>query len=445
MDDLGEDQMSSTSDQDRKKLSLSGGRGKLSVGKSAETSQVKQSFSHGRSKTVQVEVRRRRTAAPGQPGGGKGGTGVGRELTPEERASRTRALQEGLRQNEATAAAATAAAAITAAAEAATEAAAPTVTPEPVVEVDRRQTELDELRKIADDEDSRKAAEAARLSEEEAGRQAKAAAERATARLERQGPTTTTAAPAPAARAPQDSEDDDRRRRGSGAPGKRPARGRTNTVEPRRRGGKLTISAALDDRERTRSLASVRRARERERQRLMDEGGDPAKFSRDVVVPESITVQELANRMAERAGDVVKALMKMGVMATINQTIDADTAELIVQEFGHRIRRVAESDVELGMRGIDDDTGDLLPRSPVVTVMGHVDHGKTSLLDAIRDADVASGEAGGITQHIGAYQIRIPSGDKITFIDTPGHEAFTVQELANGMSVRGADVVKTLM
>ncbi|MEQ9813042.1 MAG: translation initiation factor IF-2, partial [Azospirillaceae bacterium] len=190
---------------------------------------------------------------------------------------------------------------------------------------------------------------------------------------------------------------------------------------------------ALDDRERTRSLASVRRARERERQRMTDDE-ENVKFSRDVVVPETITVQELANRMAEKASDVVKSLMKMGMMATINQTIDADTAELVVQEFGHRVRRVAESDVELGMRGEDDDPTALSARPPVVTVMGHVDHGKTSLLDAIRNADVAAGEAGGITQHIGAYQIQIPSGDKITFIDTPGHEAFTE------MRARGANV-----
>lgn len=445
MDDLGEDQMSSTSDQDRKKLSLSGGRNKLSLGKSVETSQVKQSFSHGRSKTVQVEVRRRRTPTPG-PAGGKGGSGAGRELTAEERAARTRALQEGLKHSEATAAEApvegstTAAQAEPVAETAALEPEAAAV--EPVAEetppepVDRRQAELNELRKIADAEEERKAAEAARLAEEEAARQAKAAAERASARLDRQPatPSAPSAAPAAPRAAPvTESEEDDRRRRGRGDAPKRPARGRAGAGDQRRRGGKLTISAALDDRERTRSLASVRRARERERQRQHDDE-DAVKFSRDVVVPESITVQELANRMAERAGDVVKSLMKMGMMATINQTIDADTAELVVQEFGHRVRRVAESDVELGMRGEADDAADLLARSPVVTVMGHVDHGKTSLLDAIRNADVAAGEAGGITQHIGAYQIQIPSGDKITFIDTPGHEAFTE------MRARGANV-----
>ncbi len=144
-------------------------------------------------------------------------------------------------------------------------------------------------------------------------------------------------------------------------------------------------------------------------------------------------MQELANRMAERGADVIKSLMKMGVMATINQTIDADTAELVVGEFGHRLKRVSASDVEIGLKGTDDDPGNLQPRPPVVTVMGHVDHGKTSLLDALRETDVASREAGGITQHIGAYQVQLQSGDRITFIDTPGHAAFTE------MRARGAN------
>jgi translation initiation factor IF-2 len=155
---------------------------------------------------------------------------------------------------------------------------------------------------------------------------------------------------------------------------------------------------------------------------------------RDVVIPETITVQELANRMAERSADVIKALMRMGVMATINQVIDADTAELVVTEFGHRLRRVAEADVEIGLRGEEDVEEQLEPRAPVVTVMGHVDHGKTSLLDALRQTDVAGGEAGGITQHIGAYRVTLSGGQQITFIDTPGHQAFTA------MRARGANV-----
>ena len=204
-----------------------------------------------------------------------------------------------------------------------------------------------------------------------------------------------------------------------------------------RRAGRIDVQAAIEgEDERVRSLASVRRQRERERRQAELERlrSDQVKVVRDVILPDTITVQELANRMAARAGEVVKALMKLGVMATITQTLDADTAELVVQEFGHRARRVSESDVEMGLEGAVDTEADLLPRPPVVTVMGHVDHGKTSLLDALRSTDVAAGEAGGITQHIGAYQVEMPDGEKITFIDTPGHEAFTA------MRARGASV-----
>ena len=206
--------------------------------------------------------------------------------------------------------------------------------------------------------------------------------------------------------------------------------------EMRRRAGKLTVTRALsgDEGERMRSLASVRRARERERLRLHQHEQEATKVVRDVIVPETITVQELSNRMAERGADVIKALMRMGVMATINQAIDADTAELVVTEFGHRLRRVSEADVEVGLRGEEDVEEALEARAPVVTIMGHVDHGKTSLLDALRETDVAAGEAGGITQHIGAYQVTLKGGKQITFIDTPGHQAFTA------MRARGANV-----
>ena len=202
-------------------------------------------------------------------------------------------------------------------------------------------------------------------------------------------------------------------------------------------GGRIDVQAAIEgEDERSRSIASLRRARERERrqQELARLRSGTEKVVRDVVIPEAITVQELANRMAARGGEVVKALFRMGVMATLTQSIDADTAELVVQEFGHRSRRVSESDVEIGLEGATDVETDLQPRPPVVTIMGHVDHGKTSLLDALRKTDVVAQEAGGITQHIGAYQVQVPSGDRITFIDTPGHEAFTA------MRARGAGV-----
>jgi translation initiation factor IF-2 len=203
-----------------------------------------------------------------------------------------------------------------------------------------------------------------------------------------------------------------------------------------RRSGKLTITSALgDDGDRQRSLASVRRAREKERdRRLRMMKGQDAKQVREVIVPETITLAELANRMAERVADVVKYMMKQGQMLKGSDNIDTDTAELIVTDFGHEIKRVAESDVEIGLEGVADTDENTAPRPPVVTIMGHVDHGKTSLLDAIRTTDVVKGEAGGITQHIGAYQVRLPGGEKVTFLDTPGHAAFS------SMRARGAGI-----
>ena len=238
-----------------------------------------------------------------------------------------------------------------------------------------------------------------------------------------------------------EEEDEGRPVRRTGAGGVPPAnprswrpRGGTND---RRRAGRIDVQAAIEgEDEKVRSLASVRRQRERERRQAeLDRlRSDQVKVVRDVILPEQITVQELADRMAARGPEVIKALMKMGVMATITQSLDADTAELVVQEFGHRSRRVSESDVEIGLEGHADIDTDLISRPPVVTIMGHVDHGKTSLLDALRSTDVVAGEAGGITQHIGAYQVTMPAGERITFIDTPGHEAFTA------MRMRGASV-----
>ena len=202
-----------------------------------------------------------------------------------------------------------------------------------------------------------------------------------------------------------------------------------------RRGGKLTVNRALnEDGARARSLAALKRAREKEKRSWTGPREPQAKQVRDVQVPEAITVQELANRMAERGADLVKALFKMGMPVTMTQTIDQDTAELLVTEFGHNIVRVSDADVDLALDTAPDAEADLRPRPPVVTIMGHVDHGKTSLLDALRGTDVVRGEAGGITQHIGAYQVTLKDKSKITFLDTPGHEAFTA------MRARGADV-----
>jgi translation initiation factor IF-2 len=209
-----------------------------------------------------------------------------------------------------------------------------------------------------------------------------------------------------------------------------------------RRSGKLTITSALgDDSDRQRSLASVRRAREKERDRRlrMLKGQEQTKQVREVIVPEVITVAELANRMAERLTDVIKYLMKQGQMMKGADNLDADTAELIVTDFGHSVKRVAESDVEIGLEGEADTDANQVPRPPVVTIMGHVDHGKTSLLDAIRSADTVKGEAGGITQHIGAYQVRLGSGERVTFLDTPGHAAFS------SMRARGAGITDVVV
>jgi translation initiation factor IF-2 len=433
--------MTDNNEQEQKRpLTLARPGGRLELRKPVETGQVRQSFPHGRSKTVMVEVRKKRAVGPGTGEPAEAPSGAGKEtaaaapapaaapgvrrpvimprtLTAEEVAVRARAVQGAKKADE-------------------------QARRQAIVDVGR-QREEEQAR--AEEEAKRKAEEELRLkAEEEARRKSEEEAKRKTEdesrreMAERAGKAAAakvaalTAAGKVKPAGEEEPEEEAPIKRGLRPEVKKPA-ALVRREEPRRR-GKMTVTRALDSDadERMRSLASVRRAREKLRQQQV--AAEPTKIVRDVVIPETITVQELANRMAERSADVIKALMRMDVMATINQVIDADTAELIVNEFGHKLKRVAEADVEIGLKGEVDIEGNLKPRPPVVTIMGHVDHGKTSLLDALRHTDVAAGEAGGITQHIGAYQVELKGSQRITFIDTPGHQAFTA------MRARGANV-----
>ena len=395
--------------------------------KKTETSTVKQSFSHGRTKAVVVEKKRTLGGAPApaaktdKPAAAAPKPAAAEAVKPAAAAPRGVVLRQLSDEEKARRAAALADARVS--------------------DAEARRLAEDEARRRAAEEEKLKAERLAaekRKAEEDARKAAddlakKRAEQEAAKRLDPQ-PAEGVAAAEPARRRLQNDEEEENTAKKIGGklvPAKTPA---PKKAEGERRRGKLTVTRALEgDDERTRSVAAYRRHLQRVNKGHQQVPAGPA-GPRDIIVPETITVADLANRMARRTVDVIKVLMKNGMMATPNDVIDADTAELVATEYGHVVKRVAESDVLEGLTGATDDAVLMTPRPPVVTVMGHVDHGKTSLLDALRKTDVVAGEAGGITQHIGAYQVNLKSGQKITFLDTPGHAAFTA------MRARGAQV-----
>jgi len=398
-------------------MSDNDGKKTLGVRGGPRAGNVKQSFSHGRTKNVVVETKRKRVVVP-KPGAAPGAAGKPKTagdpgkrpagISDAEHDRRLKALQAAkAREADDTA----------------------------KREAEEKEREADRVRRRAEAEakeaEEKERAEKAKAKADEEDRKrrevedaAKQAAVAAAAVPEE--PAAGRAAPArqaPASRKQEPSKDRDQRGRGKGQ-------------HDGRRSGKLTLNQALSGGEggRQKSMAAMKRKQERARQKAMGGTQEREKVIRDVQLPETIVVSELANRMAERVTDVIKTLMNNDMMVTQNEIIDADTAELIIEEFGHKVVRVSDADVEDVIDTVDDADDDLQSRPPVITIMGHVDHGKTSLLDAIRDAKVVAGEAGGITQHIGAYQVTTEGGSVLSFLDTPGHAAFT------SMRARGAQV-----
>ena len=402
-------------------MSDNDGKKTLGVRSGPRAGNVKQSFSHGRSKNVVVETKRKRIVVPKagtskttiQTSNKEGAKNLSSGITDTEMERRLKALQ-----------AAKAREADEVAQREANAKEREQEREQKRLEQENKQRELKKAEELANEKAAE--VEAAKKQAEDQAKRAAIEAKTATKsdapqrRVfgEQKGPR-----PASPSSRKKDRDGDERSSgRGRGDEG--------------RRSGKLTLSQALDGGERShqKSMAAMKRKQERARQKALGQTQEREKIVREVQVPEAIIVSELANRMAERSAEVVKSLMKMGMMVTQNQVIDADTAELIIEEFGHKIVRVSDSDVEDAITEIEDKPEDLKPRPPVITIMGHVDHGKTSLLDSIRNAKVVAGEAGGITQHIGAYQVKTKDGTILSFLDTPGHAAFT------SMRSRGAQV-----